>query len=87
MNNNGLPPNAVQVQITPDDAVRCECGSEAFVPFHFVAKVKPLIGQPPILIGTPSPAGWICSSCGKMININNCKTKKEINNTPKIIKP
>ena len=82
--NNGL-----QVNITPEDNMVCDCGCEYFVPCYNVARVKnPLIGQPDIVAPMPHPSGFICSSCGKLLDTKNTKTKREaVSAAPPIITP
>lgn len=78
---NGQQPPTMKVNVTSEDIVICECGSELFIQVVRVAKVPAMIiGQKPGF--APVGGGLACSSCNKVVD-ETFKSKKELN-TPTI---
>ena len=73
--DNKQPPKRVNVNITPEDTVECECGSKGFVPVLTLANPKnPLVGGPPMIV--PLGQGYQCAKCGEAIKLKNSPEKK-----------
>ena len=69
--------NKLQVNITEDDVIVCDCGQNRFIVIDSYYKASnPIIGQPPV-IGPLGDPLLICPTCNKIISFEQAKTLKE----------
>lgn len=67
----------LQVKITEDDIIVCDCGQDKFVVLDsFYKASSPIIGSPPI-IGPLNDHLLLCLSCKKVYTFENAKTIKD----------
>ena len=68
--------NKLQVNITEEDVIVCECGQSKFIVVDSYYKAKnPIIGQPPI-IGPVGDPLLICPTCNKVLSFEQAETLK-----------
>lgn len=65
---------SINVNVTPEDRLQCECGSVEFISVTELARVKPpIIGADPMVIGLKQ--NFICFKCN--LDISHAFTDRE----------
>ena len=74
------PLQQLNVNVSEEDFVVCECNNETFFRAQPMLKIKPpIIGAPPQLLIVGDQGFCVCSACGKRLptNVDEVKTRKD----------